>query len=49
VSTSEEDLGLPSFEEAYYEATIGRGRFGLGGYWKWAQQTHLAVYHAVKN
>jgi hypothetical protein len=47
---SEEDLGLPSFEEAYYEATIGRGRFfGPDGYWKWAQQTHLAVYHAVKN
>jgi hypothetical protein len=47
---SEEDLGLPSFEEAYYEATIRRGRFfGPDGYWKWAQQTHLAVYHALKN
>lgn len=43
---TEEDLGLPSFEQAFYEATIGRGRYTYR-YWEWAQQTHLAVYHAV--
>jgi len=48
---SEEDLGIPNFDEAFFEATAGRGRFGPGsnGYWAWAHQTHWAVYNAVKN
>jgi hypothetical protein len=48
---SEKDFDVPDFETAFWEATVGRGRFGPGtdGHWKWAAQTHLAVYHAVKN
>jgi len=48
---TEADLNLPSFEEAFHEATITRGKFYYqqNGYWKWAHQTHLAVYHAVRN
>jgi hypothetical protein len=45
------DLDLPSFEEAFYEATVTRGKFHYqqNGYWRWASQTHLAIYHAVRN
>jgi hypothetical protein len=45
------DLNLPSFEEAFCEATNGRGKFHYqqNGYWRWASQTHLAIYHAVRN
>ena len=48
---TETDLNLPSFEEAFYEATVTRGKFRYqkNGYWQWAGQTHLAVYHAVEN
>lgn len=48
---TEADLNLPSFEEAFYEATVTRGQFRYqqNGYWKWAHQAQLAVYHAVKN
>lgn len=47
---TEEDLGLPDFQYAYHEATKGRGRYHyqVGGYWKWAKQTHLAIYHATR-
>jgi hypothetical protein len=35
----------------FYEATNGRGKFHYqqNGYWKWANQTHPAIYHAVNN
>lgn len=47
---TEEDLGLPEVMEAYIEATKGRGRYSyqVNGYWKWAKQTHLAIYHATQ-
>lgn len=43
---SEADLNIPSFEEAYHEATVERGR--IGDYWTWARQVHPAIYHAIK-
>jgi hypothetical protein len=48
---TEADLNLPSFEEAFHEATVTRGKFHYqpNGYWQWAHQTHLAIYHAVRN
>jgi hypothetical protein len=55
---TEEDLGLPPIEQAYYQATSGRlsHRPKAGNslvtpeqrYWSWAKQTHLAIYHATR-
>ncbi len=46
----EEELGLPDLYQAYAQVTTVRGRFNgrKDGYWRWAKQTHLAVYHALQ-
>jgi hypothetical protein len=56
---TEAELNLPSFEEAYKEATSGRLSYrpkksGAAlispseRFWSWAKQTHPAIFHAVQ-